>query len=204
MGLCSPDLSVDRASFTCNHARGMSFPVCPQPTSEYSCGFDKLLLLLYPWRDYLLLLDDLVHEVLGGVKEGATGGIISLDIRTFAARDALELPSSDCILDTFVGQRCQTLNRSWHRPCTGCETLLHLLAHGFLLFLREIGILAQGVHRSTISSIGEALALRLLYSLLHPHIHAHWRCSWLRDLWRSTHGLVCICKHSKRGVFDGL
>ena len=110
MGLCSPDLSVDRATLTGNYPRSMSFPVCPQATSEHSCGLDKLLLFLYPWRDDLLFLDDLIHEVLGGVKKGATGCVISLNVRAFATRDILELTSSDCVLDTFVSQRRQTLN----------------------------------------------------------------------------------------------
>ena len=82
----------------------MTFPIRAEPGSKYGRSFHKLLLLFDPWGHNLLLLDDLVHEVLGGVEERTTGGVVALNVLSFPASDISKLSARDGVLDALVGE----------------------------------------------------------------------------------------------------
>ncbi len=64
----------------------------------------RLLLLLDPRRHDFLLLNDLVHEILGRVEEWAPGTTVALN--GAPVRQVAEVTARNRIHDALAGQRC--------------------------------------------------------------------------------------------------
>ena len=92
----------------------MAPPVRSQALSEPVEFLGEFLLFLDPWRHKVLLLDHLVHEVLGGIHESAICIMIRFGINALAPLDIGKVSLRYGILDSFVRERREALKGYRH------------------------------------------------------------------------------------------
>lgn len=166
-------------------------PIGPQTLPEAAHLRRELLLLLDPRRHDLLPLDDPVHEVLGGVDEGAVGVVVRLRVLAFAAGDVPELAPRHGVLDALVRERLQALDGHGEGAGSRFEPRAEFLAHRFAFLVGEARALAQGVGGRALARVGETLAGGFL------GFRGGFEVDGLRDLVGYAHGFLGVVEHAE-------